>query len=246
LFGVAIASATLPAISRSAATGNMEEFRKTLSQSLGLVFLLTVPSAAGLVILGRSMIGAIYQHGKFGTYDTQQTATALSFYAVGLAGYAALKVLTPAFYALRDSRTPMMISFFSIVINFAVASTVIKTLKFGHAGLALSTSVVALFGFVLLFWILRGRIGGINGRALVASTGKITVASAFMAAATWCSSHWVHRLFGFGTAGNLSDLAISIPFGLCVFYAACRVLKVSELEMATSAVAGPLLRRLRR
>ena len=70
------------------------------------MFLLTVPSSVGLAVLGRSMIGAIYQGGKFQAYDTQQTALALSCYAVGLAGYAAIKVLAPAFYALGDSAHP--------------------------------------------------------------------------------------------------------------------------------------------
>ncbi len=101
VFGVSMASATLPSISRSAAAGNMDEFRKTLSNSLITVFLLTVPSSVGLAILGKSIIGSIYQHGKFGVYDTQQTAFALSFYAIGLSGYAALKVLNPRFLRTR-------------------------------------------------------------------------------------------------------------------------------------------------
>ncbi len=91
LFGVAIASATLPSISRSAAIGNMDEFRRTLSHSLGMVLLLTLPSSVGLVVLGRSMIGAIYQGGKFHAFDTSQTALALACYAIGLTGYSALE-----------------------------------------------------------------------------------------------------------------------------------------------------------
>ena len=168
LFGVAMASATLPSISRSAAAGNMDEFRRTLSKSLGMVFLLTLPSSVGLAVLGKSIIGAIYQGGRFQLYDTQQTALALSCYAIGLAGYAALKVLNPAFYALGDARTPMLVSLGSIVINFATAATMIRFAGLGHAGLALSTSVVALFGFFLLFEILRRRIGGVHGRELAA------------------------------------------------------------------------------
>lgn len=246
LFGVAIASATLPAISRSAATGAMQDFRRTLSQSLGLVFLLTIPSSMGLVILGRSMIGAVYQRGKFNVYDTQQTAVALSCYAVGLAGYAALKVLTPAFYALRDSRTPMIVSFLSIAINFGVASTLIHTFKLGHAGLALSTSTVALFGFGALFLILGRRIGGIHGRALAASTSKMIAASVVMGGAAWCSTSAMHRWLGNGSWAHLADLAVSIPVGLGVFYATCRALRIAELELATRALAGPLMRRLGR
>ncbi|MBL8295575.1 MAG: murein biosynthesis integral membrane protein MurJ, partial [Bryobacterales bacterium] len=96
LFGVAIANATLPTISRSLAANDHDEFRRTLSRSLAVVFLLTLPSSAGLMILGSDMIAAVYQGGKFDAYDTRQTALALSCYAIGLAGYAAAKVLTPA------------------------------------------------------------------------------------------------------------------------------------------------------
>src|SRR5258705_5826370 len=78
LFGVAMASATLPSISRSAAAGNMEEFRRTLSKSLGMVFLLTLPSSVGLAVLGEPMIAAIYQGGAFHLSDARQTALALS------------------------------------------------------------------------------------------------------------------------------------------------------------------------
>jgi putative peptidoglycan lipid II flippase len=168
LFGVAIASATLPSISRSAAAGRLDEFRTTLSHSLGMVLLLTLPASVGLVVLGKSIIGAVYQGGKFHLYDTEQTARALSCYAIGLAGYAAIKVLSPAFYALGDARTPMVVSLASILINYTAASTMIRFAGLGHAGLALSTSAVALFGFVVLFFILRARIGGIHGRALAA------------------------------------------------------------------------------
>src|SRR6202795_3639922 len=133
LFGVAIASATLPSISRSAAAGNLDEFRRTLSRSLGLVFLLTVPSSIGLAALGEPMIAAIYQGGKFQLSDTRQTALALSCYAVGLTGYAAVKVLAPAFYALGNARAPMIVSLLSIGINYLAASTMVRVA--GHAGL---------------------------------------------------------------------------------------------------------------
>ena len=110
IFGVAIASATLPAISRSAALERADEFRDTLAHSLGMVLLLTIPSSVGLAVLGESMIGVIYQWGRFSAADTHQTALALACYSAGLAGYAATKVLAPAFYALHDARTPMWVS----------------------------------------------------------------------------------------------------------------------------------------
>ena len=244
LFGVAIASATLPSISRSAAAGNMDEFRRTLSRSLGLVFLLTVPSSVGLAVLGEPMIAAIYQGGAFQLADARQTALALSCYAVGLTGYAAVKILAPAFYALHDARTPMIVSLVSIAVNYFAASTMVRVAGLGHAGLALSTSIVAIFSFVALFWAMRGRLGGIYGRDLLATLMKVMAASLAMGAVCFGSSHLLRQWLGLARWARLADLAVSILLGLAVFYAIARALRVAELEMAGAAVAGPLARRL--
>jgi len=244
LFGVAIASATLPSISLSASTGKIDEFRQTLSRSLGMVFLLTVPSSVGLAVLGQAMIGAIYEGGKFRAYDTQQTALALTFYAIGLAGYSALKVLAPAFYALDDARTPMLVSLASIAINYAVAASMTRSGWLGHAGLALATSAVALFGFVTLFLVLRRRIGGIHGRRLARSVIQILLASALMGLAVAALSRFLQNELGTSRVARLADLALSIPAGAAVFYGVCRLLKVGELEMAVRALAAPLAARL--
>jgi len=243
LFGVAIATATLPAIGRSAASGNIEEFRETLARSLGLVFVLTLPSSVGLIVMGRSIVGAIYEGRRFEAYDTQQTALALSCYAIGLAGYSAVKILTPAFYALKDSRTPMLVSLASVVINTGVAYAMVHSFRLGHAGLALATSAVALFSFLVLFQVLKVRIGGIHGRRLRAVIGKVSVASAVMGGAVWLSSQGITSLLGPGTMARLADLAVSIPVGVAVLYFMCRALRVEELEMATRALGGPILKR---
>ncbi|MEO8027458.1 MAG: murein biosynthesis integral membrane protein MurJ [Bryobacteraceae bacterium] len=246
LFGVAMASATLPSISRSAAAGNFEEFRRTLSKSLGMVFLLTIPSSVGLWILGKSIIGGIYQGGRFQVYDTDRTAVALSCYAIGLFGYAAVKVLNPAFYALGDARTPMVMSLFSIGINLAVVWTLIHAVGMGVAGLALSTSAVALFNFLTLFLILRKRIGGIHGRELFRNFMKVAGASGVMGAAIWGSNTLMTSWLGDAQLARLADLAVSIPIGLAVFYGACRALGVVELDMAIRAFTAPILRRFGR
>jgi putative peptidoglycan lipid II flippase len=243
LFGVAIATATLPSIGRSAASGDTNEFRETLARSLGLVFLLTVPSSAGLAILGESIAGAIYGGVRFQAYDIHQTAVALSCYSIGLAGYAAVKVLTPAFYALRDARTPMLVSLASILINAAMAIALVRGFGLGHAGLALATSSVALFSFLSLFLVLKGKIGGMYGRRLRGTVLKVVAGTAAMSAVVWTSSHLLRRLLPPGPVTYLADLALSIPLGLAVLYAACRALRIEELSMATRALGGPLARR---
>lgn len=243
LFGVAIATATLPAIGRSASSGNMEEFRETLARSLGLVFLLTVPSSVGLILLGPSIVGAIYEGAKFQPYDTQQTARALSFFAIGLAGYAATKVLVPAFYALKDSRTPMYVSIASIAINAGMGYSLVRVVGMGHSGLALATSAVALFSFFVLFWLMKVRIGGVYGRRLRSVILKVTLASAVMGAAVWGSSRFIQSLAGIAPMARLIDLAITIPLGIAILYFVCRALRVEELAMAVNAVGGPIARR---
>jgi len=243
IFGVAIASATLPAISRSVAHDDMDEFRRTLSRSIAMVFLLTVPSAIGLVVLRESIVGAIYQIGKFKQYDTEQTGLALACYAIGLAGYAATKVVNPAFYALNDARTPMVISLISIIINFSMASTLINVLGLRHYGLALSTSTVAIFSALALFVLMRRRVGGLYGRSLMDTTLKVLAGSVAMGLVVWASSTAIHATLGISKVAQLLDLAVSIPIGLATYYTVCRMLHVPELEIAVQALAGPLRRR---
>jgi putative peptidoglycan lipid II flippase len=240
LFGVAVASATLPSISRSAGQGKINEFRETLSRSLGLVFLLTIPSAVGLIVLSRPLVGVVFQRGEFSANDTEQTALALSFYCLGLAGYAAIKVLTPAYYALNDVRIPMAASLVSIFVNYLLNWTFLRVLGWGHGGLAFSTSLVASFNFLALFWLMRNKIGGMEGRRLSWGLLKIIAASALMGLSCWLSSGTIQDVFGDGSMGRLVNLVVSVPLGLAVLYGSCRFLRVQELEEAQKAIAGRL------
>jgi putative peptidoglycan lipid II flippase len=229
VFGVAIASATLPRISRSAAHRNFVEFRQTLSRSIVMILLLTVPSSVGLAILGESMIGIVDQHGRFLASDTHQTALALSCYAVGLAGYSALKLIAPAFYVLGDSRTPMMVSVASVLVNAVVSYTAVRVIGVGHAGLALSGSIVSTFASVTLLFLLRPKIGGVDGREMVVSFTKIVLAAVVMglfcrAVVIGCDA-WLTR----AAVARVASVVVGIPVGAGVFYAVAAMLRVPEL-----------------
>jgi len=245
VFGIAVATATLPAIARSAGRGRLDEFRQTLTHSLTLTFLLCVPSAFGLVVLGRPIIALIFEHGKFTAFDTLQTADALAAYAVGLAGYAAVKVLSPAFYALKDARTPMFVSVGSIIVNYVMNSLLVQ--RYGHVGLALSTSTVALVNFALLLVFMRRKIGRIEGRYLLRSVLKICLASFVMALCAWLVNWRIGAQLPF-TGFPLR--AIQVPGALAAaalsFYFLCRWLGVKELDDAVSAIGGQVLKRLGR
>ena len=191
LFGVAIGTVTLPVISKSAATGNIKDFRSTLAYGMRLAFFLTVPSTVGLICLARPIIGVIYQHGRSTPYDTGQAGAALQFYALGLVAYSGIKVLAPAFYALDKRKTPMMVSFLSIAINLLLNWLFTFRLGFGHRGLALSTGFVALINFGVLYMLMRREVGLLETGLMLRSLAKIAVASALLGLVCWAGQTWL-------------------------------------------------------
>jgi putative peptidoglycan lipid II flippase len=244
VFGVAVATAALPPLSRSATNPDFVEFRRTLAHALALVFLLCIPSAVGLVVLARPIVALVFEHGRFSSFDTVQTANALAAYSLGLAGYGAVKVLSPAFYALNDARTPMVISLVSIAVNYAMNALLVGPL--GHVGLAFSTSTVALINFLLLAIFIRRRLGRLGGRQLGATVLRVSAASCAMAVTAWSVSESFTVLPLRGLALHLIQVIFAIWLGALVFYSTCRLLRVEELNEAVNAVGGRFTRLLRR
>ncbi|MDC0292652.1 murein biosynthesis integral membrane protein MurJ [Candidatus Binatia bacterium] len=193
VFGVAVGVVALPAVSRRVAHADLAGMRSMLVRALRLVLSLCLPAAAGLAVLAPDMIGLVYQHGKFDAHDTQMAASALMAYALGLAGYANIKVLVPAFYALGDARTPALISCGSILINAALGWTAIHVLGLGHVSLALATSVVACSNFALLFVILSRRVGKLEGltSSLVPIAGGTLVVALIAAGSRSIGGMWL-------------------------------------------------------
>jgi putative peptidoglycan lipid II flippase len=140
----------------------------------------------------------------------------------------------------------MLVSLASIAVNYGVAFAMVRYGHLGHAGLALSTSAVALFAFLVLFAVLRKKIGGVHGRALASQFGKIAAASAAMAAVIALSTHGMSAWLGVSKLAHLADVAISIPLGLAVYYVACRALGIAEIDSVIRAFIGPVERRVRR
>lgn len=222
VFGVAIATATLPAVSAHAARGDLAEFRKALARSLRLAIFLCVPAACGLAVLAEPIISVIYQHGRFDAAATTQTAWCLRAFAVGLAGYAGVKVIAPTFYALGDAKTPARVALGSIVVNAGLCYLLAVVLKLQAAGLALSTSGVALLNFFLLLTFMRRKIGRIEARALGQTLFRVGSASAVMSAAAWGG----YTLLAAHRYLNVLGAMVVAVVG---FGAACRLLRVSEL-----------------
>jgi len=229
LFGVAIGTVTLPLISRHAARGDADAMRTSIRQALELVALLCLPAAAGLAWFGVPVVGLIYEHGRFTAADTAASAQALAGYAVGLAGYAGIKVLAPAFFALNDATTPMRVSLLSVVVNFALNWLFVRVLGFGALGLALSTSAVALANFGILLVVLRHRLGPLGG-GMTATLVRIVVATALMVLAAlavdvtlagWTPAHLAPVL------RHGLRVAVVLPAAVAAFWVACRLLGLS-------------------
>jgi putative peptidoglycan lipid II flippase len=207
-----------------------------------LVFLMTLPSACGLIVLGEPIIRLIYMRGAFKESDVPLTAVALAGYAIGLTGYAAIKILSPAFYALDDAKTPMLIALGSIAVNF-IGSYFLRDLLsnygvspdapagYGHVGVALATSLVALVNFFALVLIMRKRIERLNGRVILVSFAKIAVASAALSLVCWASYRYLFSVYGSSTLLlRLVEAFVPMALGGIAFVVAAKLLRVSELE----------------
>ena len=237
VFGVSLATATLPAVARAFARGDMAGFGRTARDSLRLAWFLALPASAGLAALAGPIIALIYQHGRFSAHDTAQTALALQAYSVGLAAYAAIRVLTPCFYAMGLPRTPMRISFIGIAINLALNILNARVLGLGHAGLALITSLVAIVNFLQLMAALSRRVslGGLGQWTLFLA--RCALASAACGAAAWGINHVVET----ATHGGLlraGGLAVAIGLGVPGYFATAQLLRLDE-----SAEAWRMIRR---
>jgi putative peptidoglycan lipid II flippase len=255
IFGVAIGTAAIPALSRLASQNNIPGFRKTLSDSIGLVFFLTLPSACGLVVLSEPIIRLLYERGVFKASDTPMTAYALAAYTIGLTGYAAIKVLSPSFYALDDAKKPMIIALCSIVVN-AIASYIFMRVfsqvgvtpehphGFGHVGVALATSTVALVNFLALAYFMRRRIKRINGRHMINSFLRIAAASTLLSAASYLSYYFLTMRLGIdGFFVRLIEVFVPIAIGGTVFLVAAKLFGVGELNQAYANLAKRLGRK---
>jgi putative peptidoglycan lipid II flippase len=231
IFGVAVATVTLPLVSRSAAVGNTQEFRGALAHAMRLVMLLTIPSAIGLIILAEPIIALIYQHGRFTPAATVQTAAALRFYAIGLAGYAGVKVLAPAFYALDKRHLPMIVSLISIAVNFGLNWLFTFHLGLGHRGLALSTSFVAITNFLLLYVMMRRHTGRLETGQMVATLGKLLLAGALLAVICLLALHY---FFPTPTRGRewklIIDVFVTIAVGAGAFFGMAYGLRIAEVQ----------------
>jgi putative peptidoglycan lipid II flippase len=241
LFGVSIATASVPAIARRAAEHDLDGLRRTLSSGVAMMLALTIPATFGLIVLARPIVALLFERGRFTAADTDATAAALMCYAIGLAGYSIVKVATPTFYAIGQSRTPVLVSALIVVANAGLNLLIVG--RFGYRGLAFGTSISALANAGLLLYLLRARLGPLNGTRLLRVSIRMLIASLVMTSVAWSVERQLALMLpGHALMVELVRVGCAIIAGLAVLTAAAKLLRVSEF----TEVAGAVLSRIKR
>jgi putative peptidoglycan lipid II flippase len=192
-YAIAVATAILPMMSHQAAAKDYESLKKTLSFSVRIVAFITIPAALGLMILREPIIRVLFQHGQFVAESTRLTARALLYYAVGLPALASVKLIVPAFYSTRDTKTPVIIASISLGINIILNIIFLETFLYRrvqNGGPALATGLATFFDFFALFIIFRLRYGPLGTMGIFRSFAKISLCASIMGVACWFGNYY--------------------------------------------------------
>ena len=244
VFGVAIATVTLPVISRIATDADTSLFGPTLGRAMRLAVFLTLPAAVGLWLLSDPIIGLIYEHGKFVADDTRQTGFALRFYALGLVSYSCIKILAPAFYAINRKWTPMLVSFLSIALNITLNYVFIFHLGLEQRGLALSTSICATLNFGVLYLLMLGPARTLESGRFFLAGARCALAAVPLGAVCWAGVYFAPLLFPQPVFWQKVVVLFATIFTASLAYlASCLLLRVEETHDAARIVLRKFRRR---
>jgi len=241
LFGVSIATAATPAISRMVAQRNFSQIRRTLANALGLMLFLNLPASIGLIVLAQPIVAVIFEHGEFTAADTAATAAALQLYAIGLVGYSIVRIISPTFYALGRSRVPVIVSAASVVVNVVLNVALVRYM--GYRGLALGTSLTAIINASVQLFLLRQEIHGLEGARVATSFARVVIASLVMGAVTMAAhATMLDVVPGDALAAQVVRLLITIAIALIVLVSAAQLLRIREYGEARDLILGRLRR----
>ena len=222
IFTVSVAQAVLPSMSRQAAEGDMAGMKESLAFGLRLTLFITIPAMAGLMVSAIPIFSLIFMGGEFDYAKAVSSAQALFYYSIGLSFVAMTRVLAPAFYALKDTKTPVWTAFAAFLLNLAFSLILMGPLK--HGGLALATTLSAFCNMLLLLWFLRRKIGPFGGRRIIVSALKSVIAALPMAIVVY----YVCRLSNWSLSGDKGIkslvLAGAIAIGVAIYVVSARLL----------------------
>jgi putative peptidoglycan lipid II flippase len=227
IFTVSVAQAVLPSMSRQAAEGDQAGMKESLAFGLRLTLFITIPAMVGLTICATPIISLIFMGGAFDYREVTGSAQALLYYSIGLSFVAMTRVLAPAFYALKDTKTPVWTAFAAFLLNLVFSLILMKPLL--HGGLALATTLSALVNMLLLLWLLRRKIGSFGGRDIALSGLKAACASIPMGLIVF----YACQLTDWSQSGHKLDktlvLGAAVASGICIYAISARLLRSQEV-----------------
>lgn len=240
IFTVSIAQAVLPSMSRQAAEGDLAGLKESMVFGLRLTLFITIPAMVGLLVCATPIFTLLFMGGAFDYGKAVKSAEALFYYSFGLTFIALVRVLVPAFFALKDTRTPVVIAFIAFLLNAGFSLALMGPLL--HGGLALATTLSAFFNMVLLLFFLRRKIGRFGGRAIFATGGKVLLASLPMA---FIVSYGMHLIDWSRPGEKMLKSAVlggSIAIGIMVFFIGAHILKCPEVITAMNIIRKKMRR----
>jgi putative peptidoglycan lipid II flippase len=232
IFTVSVAQAVLPSMSRQAAGGDISGMKESLAFGMRLTLFITIPAMAGLMACSTPIFSLIFMGGAFDYAKAVNSAQALFYYSLGLSFVAMTRVLAPAFYALKDTKTPVWTAFCTFLVNLGFSLVLMGPLK--HGGLALATTISALGNMLMLLWFLRRKIGPFGGRGIVACGLKSLAAAVPMAVVV----RYVCGLADWSLRGHKTGKALvlggAIAAGVVIYGLCVRLLRSDEALEVTA------------
>jgi putative peptidoglycan lipid II flippase len=243
IFVVSLAQAVLPSMSRQLAEHDEAGFRESLRFGLALILLVTLPAAVGMVLCSEAIYSLFFLGGAFTANDVAQSARALAWYAPGLVFVGISRVVAPTFYALQDTRTPVWVSCWTLLVS--VVSSLVLMEPMRHAGLALALTISSIFNALALIWLLNRRMGGIDlcgmwGFCLRLVPGLLAMSLIVFAIVDRID--W--QVKGSFTSRSLL-LAVAVVAGSAAYFVGCWLCRVREVKQVWELLSARLLRRLR-
>jgi len=233
IFAIALSTAIFPRLSSLAADNKVKELRETVSLGVRVVLLVLIPSSLGLILIGRSLISLLFEHGAFVFRDTLMTSQALFYYSLGLLAMGEVMVFTRAFYSLQDVLTPVKVSLVVLVLNILLNFLLISPLK--HSGLALATSLSMIFNVIILFFLLRRRLKRLEGKKILFSLIKVSFITIIMGTVIYLLLKSISALEMSLLGLQITQVSLALGAGIVIFFSLAHLLKLEEFKVLLKA-----------
>lgn len=235
IFAISLGTAVLPSLSRQAAANDIAGLKETFSYGLRLVFFITLPATAGLMVLREPIVALLFERGEFGRVDVAMTANALLYYAAGLCVVSAVRVTAPVFYARQDAKTPVKIAIVAITANILLSIWLMRIMD--HCGLALATTLASAINFLMLIVFIRFRMGAFGGKQIMVSIVRSSVCAAIMAYVVHQLALYIIPAYNDSSFAVLAGgVVVCVGGGIFVYVLMSFILKSPEIKGAVDLI----------